>query len=119
MKTIFLAGSRKFSDELENASSVLMRAGFNVVKGRDTVQPLGDEEEKQAHVEMLNRIDKSDVVYIISDGYIGRTVAMEAGYAIARKKVLFSSNAIKEAGLNHFVSSILNPEELVKMLKEE
>jgi len=68
---------------------------------------------------MLSRIDKSDVVYIISDGYIGRTVAMEAGYAIARKKTLFSSNDIKEAGLNFFISSVLKPEELVKMLKEE
>lgn len=78
MQTIFLAGSRRFSGELEDASRVLMKAGFNVIKGRDTVQPLGEEEEKKAHVEMLNRIDKSDVMYIISDGYVGRTVAMEA-----------------------------------------
>jgi len=35
MKVIFLAGSRKFSDDIERAADVLKDAGFNVFKGRD------------------------------------------------------------------------------------
>jgi nucleoside 2-deoxyribosyltransferase len=118
MKKIFLAGSRKFADDLQNVFEMCKEAGIEVIKGRDSVKQLSDEEEKEAHKEMLRRIEKSDVVYVVSgDGYIGKTVALEIGYAIGKGKEVISSTKITEAGADSFVSKILKKEDLVEYLK--
>ena len=48
MKKIFLAGSRKFADELENIFKLCKKAGIEVIKGRDNADALSNEEEKKA-----------------------------------------------------------------------
>jgi nucleoside 2-deoxyribosyltransferase len=67
---------------------------------------------------MLKRIDNCDVVYIVScGGYIGKTVAMEIGYAIAKKKKIMAMEKITEAGLNHFIATVLPPKKLIERLR--
>ena len=118
MKTVFLAGSRRFSDNLENVFKLLEKAGISAIKGRDNTGILNREDEMKAHQEMLRRIDKSDMVYIVSgDGYIGKTVALEIGYAIGKKKEVISSIALTEAEANSFISKVMNIEELIEYIK--
>lgn len=115
MTKIFLAGSRKFAKELQDIYEKCTLAGIEVLKGRDSVESLSEEAEKKAHLEMLRRIDQCDVVYIVSkEGYIGKTVAMEIGYAIAKNKQILSMEKITEAGLNHFVTGILSPKKMLE-----
>ena len=96
-KKVFLAGSRKFADDLEHVFNLCKDAGIQVKKGRDSIEELSLEEEKKVHKEMLNRIDKSDIIYIVTgDGYIGKTVAFEIGYAVGKKKEIISTKDIAE-----------------------
>ncbi|MBD3155385.1 MAG: hypothetical protein GF368_01895 [Candidatus Aenigmarchaeota archaeon] len=116
---VFLVGSRKFADKLDHVFNLCKNAGIRVKKGRDSVKKLSSEEEKNAHKEMLNRIDNSDIIYIITeDGYIGRTVAFEVGYAVGKGKEIISTENIKEAGVSDFVSKILTPEEFLKYVND-
>lgn len=119
MKKIFLAGSRKFSDVIQVIFGFCKNTGIEVSIGRDSIEQMSTEAEENAHKEMLRRIGESDIIYVVTeDGYIGRTVALEIGYAIGKNKEIISSNRITEVGIGQFISRVMTPEELVKYVKD-
>lgn len=117
MKSVFIAGSRKFYEEIEKLVQKLKDNKIKVAtagkwdnKQKDTL-----ESEKQALLNAFQKIDEFDICYVYSkDGYIGKTVAMEIAYAHAKKKELISSHKIEEFSAQSLISKIMNSEELIK-----
>lgn len=94
MSRIVICGSGKLRDEIFLAGHLLSEAGLQVM-----VPPLHRIEElvagrpaecrelawKGATFAHFNRIDKSDIVFIVNpNGYMGPSTTLELGYAVAK-----------------------------------
>ena len=113
MVMVFLAGSRKFSEEINWVEAELKKKGTHVLKGRDPATT-----EKNANKKMFERIDASDIVYIVAKaGYIGLIVALEIGYAYAKKKEIIASEPFSESEMNSLVSKVLGMKEFTEYVK--
>lgn len=65
-------------------------------------------------------IDSSDILYVwCPKGYIGKGVAAEIGYAIAREKDIISSSKIDDVGICSLAHKVMNINQLVKYLRSE
>jgi Asp-tRNA(Asn)/Glu-tRNA(Gln) amidotransferase B subunit len=120
MKSIFIAGSRKFYEEIEKLVQQLKDNKIKVATAGkwDNSQKDTLESEKTALLNAFQKIDEFDICYIYSkDGYIGKTVAMEIAYAYAKKKELISSHKIEEFSAQALISKIMSSEELIKHCK--
>ncbi len=74
MKSVFIAGSRKFSGDVEKLARLLKSSGVRTAtagktgSGKDT-----PESEKEALIRAFERIEASDMAYVFAcDGYIGK-----------------------------------------------
>jgi hypothetical protein len=120
MKSVFIAGSRKFYEEIE---SLVKQFQDNKIKVStagewDSTQKDTLENEKRALLNAFQKINESEICYIYSkEGYIGKTVAMEIAYAYAKKKELISSCEIEELSAQALISKIMNSKELIKHCK--
>jgi len=120
VKSIFIAGSRKFYEEINKLVQQLKDNKIKVAtagkwdnKQKDTL-----ESEKMALLNAFKKIGEYDICYIYSkNGYIGKTVAMEIAYAYAKKKELISSHRIEEFSAQALISKIMDSEGLVKYCK--
>ncbi len=120
MKSVYIAGSRKFHDDIEKLVQYLRDYKINATNAvkwdrtqRDTM-----DSEKHALLDAFRKIDEFDICYIYArDGYIGRTVAMEISYAYSRKKELISSHKIEELSAQALITRVMSPEELIRHCK--
>ncbi|MFH1649867.1 MAG: hypothetical protein ABIA93_04925 [Candidatus Woesearchaeota archaeon] len=120
MKSIFIAGSRKFFDEMEHLLGKLRAAGINAnTAGKwDRTKEDTFEGEQNALKTAFRHIDESDVCYVYAkEGYIGKTVAMEIAYAHARGKEIVSSETLQELPARSLVTKVLEPEQLIEYCK--
>lgn len=133
MKSVCIAGSFKFYSELLELESKLKEAGLSV-EGPVLVKKYRKEENPSVAVmpeglkeeEMLEdmrqmvskfqaKIDKQDVFYVLCpNGYVGKQVSSEMGYAKKGKKEIFSTHPIEELTLRALVDEIKSPDELIK-----
>ena len=66
----------------------------------------------------LEKIDKSDVVYVVNpDGYIGKSVSVDIGYAYAKGKEIYTMHQIDDPPIMKLVKGILSFQNLIKLLK--
>ncbi len=115
MKSVFVAGSRKFSEDVMDVCNLLKNNDIDVNKGRDST-----ETESDKISQMFGRIDKSDIVFLVANsGYIGRTVLMEIAYAYAKGKEIISSCKPGDVQIQEMVSKILTKEGLVEYCKSK
>ncbi len=114
MKSVFVAGSRKFFEEIERLVRTLKEKGIEVFTA-EKPKDIDTESEKAALLRAFQKIDKSDILYVFArDGYIGKTVAMEIAYAFSKGKKIISSEAIEEPSAKSLVSEIMNTKELAE-----
>ena len=117
---VFVAGSRRFVKEFEEVMKGFKEAGISAMHGDKNLDSKMDTQVsvKSDNDRMFQRIDDSDVVFVIAkDGYIGYSVAMELGYAHAKGKEIISSEEIKEMSVRNLVNKIMSLEDLIKYLK--
>ncbi|MCK4669788.1 MAG: hypothetical protein KAT43_01200 [Nanoarchaeota archaeon] len=117
MKSIFIAGSRKFYDKVSNLIEEMKKNNIKADKAEEWDQTQEDtlESEKKALFLAFEKIDDADVVYIFADnGYTGKTVAIEIAYAYAKGKEVISSEEIEEFSARALISKIIKPEELIE-----
>ena len=119
MKSVFIAGSRKFYTEIE---SFLEKCKNNKVNASTAGKWAGEKDtfdsEKNALFSAFERIDKSGILYVFArDGFIGKTVALEIAYAFAKGKEIISSEEIKDFSARTLVSKVMSPEEFVENAK--
>ncbi len=121
MKSVFLAGSRKFFEGIEMILDVLTESKIKVSTAGKWKSSNKDtpESERTALLNAFKKIDKSDILYVYcsKEGYIGKTVAMEVAYAYSKKKEIVSSHKIKELSARSLVSKTMRLEEFTKYCK--
>jgi hypothetical protein len=118
---VYVAGSRRFAMEFETAMKAFSESGIPAVNGGKSLDSSKDTSERvRADNERLfQRIDDSDIVFVIAkDGYVGYTVAVELGYAYSKKKLIISSEEIKELSVRSLVGKVMSLEDFVEYLKK-
>ena len=120
MKPVFIAGSRKFYNEIHDLVGKLKENNIQVATSGEWDESQEDsfESEKDALLRAFKEMDESEVVYIFCNkGYVGKTVAMEIAYAYAKEKEVISSEEIEEFSARGLVSQVLSSDELVDYCK--
>jgi hypothetical protein len=111
MKRVYVCGSFKFMDKIEELEKLLQSEGveFVVSKSLDVRGILG----------CLEKVDQADVVFVVNpDGYVGKSVSVDIGYAYARNKPIYVMYPIDDPPIMDLVKGVLSFEELIDFVKE-
>jgi len=66
----------------------------------------------------LEKIDEADVVYVVNlDGYVGKSVCVDIGYAYAKGKPIYIMCPMDDPPIMGMVKGVLSFEELINFLK--
>jgi len=66
----------------------------------------------------LEKIDRADVVYVVNpDGYVGKSVSLDLGYAYARSKPIYVMHPIDDPPIMNLMNGVLSFDELTDFLK--
>jgi len=66
----------------------------------------------------LEKIDEADVVYVVNpNGYVGRSICVDIGYAYAKGKPVYVMYPIDDPPIMSMVKRVLSSEELINFLK--
>jgi hypothetical protein len=67
----------------------------------------------------FKKIDGADVVYIVNpEGYIGKSVSVDIGYAYAKNKSIYVMHQVDDLPVMDLVNGVLSPKALIEFLKE-
>ncbi len=112
MRMLYVCGSFRFMHEMEELERLLEEAKIEYLMSKS----LND----RGIIGCLEKIDLSDVVYVVNpEGYVGRSVCVDIGYALARKKPIYSMRPIEDPPVTKLMKSILSFEELIDRLKPQ
>jgi hypothetical protein len=68
----------------------------------------------------LEKIDEADVVYVINpEGYVGKSVCLDIGYAYAKNKQIFMMHSVDDPPLVKLTDGTLSFEETVSLLRKK
>lgn len=77
------------------------------------------EEKKQFALEHYAGIDEADAVYLLTpNGYMGTSMKLELGYAIAKNKPIYFSEPTNDIGLDCYVEKFI-PLDGLGLFKDE
>jgi hypothetical protein len=116
-KSVYVAGSRKFFDEITGLVATLKKSGIEASNAGkwDKARKDTPESEKTALLRAFREIGGKDVTYVYAPrGYVGKTVAMEIAYAYSRKKEIASSEKLEELSARALVSRVMGPGRLAE-----
>ena len=111
MKKLYVCGSFRFTREMEELEHELKgeNVQFQISKKRDSRGILG----------CLKKINDADVVYVVNpQGYIGKSVSVDIGYAFAKNKSIYVMHAVDDPPIMGLISDVLSPKALIDFLKE-
>jgi len=111
MKRLYVCGSFRFIREMEKLERKLKEENieYQMSKEMDHREILG----------CLKKIDDADVVYIVNpEGYIGKSVAVDIGYAYAKNKPMYVMHPVDDPPVMDLIDNVLSPEALIGFLKE-
>ncbi len=112
MKKVYVCGSFRFTNEIENVERLLDKNGIehHVSKTMNNSGILG----------CLKKIDEADVIYVVDpEGYVGKSVSVDIGYAYAKEKSVYAMCPIADPPLKGLISRILSPKELIDLLERD
>ena len=67
----------------------------------------------------LKKIDDANVVYIVNpEGYIGKSVSVDIGYAYAKDKPIYAMHSVDDPSVMDLINGVLSPKELIDSLKK-
>jgi len=111
MKRVYVCGSFKFIDKIEDLERSLRAAGVEFVVSK-SLDPRGISG-------CLEKIHQADVVYVVNpDGHVGKSVSVDIGYAYARNKPIYLMHATNDPPIMDLVKGILTFERLVDFVKK-
>ena len=112
MKRVYVCGSFRFLDKIEELETKLRKENIECIvsKTKDARGILG----------CLEKIDEADVVYVVDpEGYVGKSVCLDIGYAYARNKQIFVMHSVDDPPLMEMTDGTLSFEETVSFLRRE
>jgi nucleoside 2-deoxyribosyltransferase len=111
MKRLCVCGSFRFRRELERLERKL--------KEEKIQYQISKKMGSHGILECLGKIDDADVVYVVNpEGYIGKSVSVDIGYAYAKNKPIYVMNEVDDPPVRDLIKGVLSPEALIGLLKE-
>ena len=110
MKRVYVCGSFKFMNKIEELVALLQAEGakFLVSKDLDVRGILG----------CLEKVDQADIVYVVDpDGYVGKSVSVDLGYAYAKNKPIYVMHSVSDPPIMNMINGVLSFKELIDFLK--
>lgn len=108
---VYVCGSFKFVDQVERLEAMLVEAGIP--------HQLSKEPDPRGIVSCLDKIDGADLVYVVNPGgYIGRSLAFDLGYAVARGRTICCLELITDPPIARLLNDVLTFEKLVERALE-
>ena len=110
MKRLYVCGSFKFTRDMEDLERKLEKENiqFQMSKKIDSRGILG----------CLKKIDDADIVYVVNpQGYIGKSVSVDIGYAYAKNKSIYIMYPVEDPPIMDLIDDVLSPEALVDFLR--
>jgi hypothetical protein len=111
MKKLYVCGSFKFKTEMEGLERKLKEENirFQMSKEMNSRGILG----------CLRKIDDADIVYVVNpQGYVGKSVSVDIGYAYAKNKSIYVMHPVDDPPIMKLVNDVLSPKALIDFLKE-
>ena len=112
MKKLYVCGCFRFVREMEELEGRLKEENveYQISKKMDSRGIMG----------CLKKIDNVDVVYIVNpEGYIGKSVSVDIGYAYARNKPIYVMHLVDDPPVMDLINGILSPKALIDFLKAD
>jgi nucleoside 2-deoxyribosyltransferase len=111
LKRVYVCGSFKFTDKIEQLEKLLEAEGIEFVMSKSL--------DARGILGCLEKVDQADVVYVVNpDGYVGKSVSLDIGYAYARDKPIYVMYSVDDPPVMDLVAGVLTFEELVNFVKE-
>lgn len=121
---VVVSASCKFEKDLTGLGDYLKDSASEVFLP-DVKELIGlSQEEIDRVMETVNReffeeIDTCDILYVYCPGgYIGRGVASEIGYAMAKGKEIIASDQIEDLGIWSLINKVMDRKELKEYISE-
>lgn len=68
----------------------------------------------------MKKIDDADVVYVVDpEGYVGKSVSVDIGYAYAKNKSIYVMYPVDDPPVMDLINGVLPPKALIDFLKED
>ena len=112
MNRLYVCGSLRFIREMEELECRLKEENieYQISKRMNSRGILG----------CLKKINDADVVYIVNpEGYIGKSVSVDIGYAYARNKPIYVMHLVDDPPVMDLINGILSPKALIDFLKAD
>jgi len=110
MKVLYVCGSFRFISEMSELGRKLNEENIKFRMSKKT--------GSRGILGCLEKIDEADVVYVVNpEGYVGRSVCVDMGYAYAKGKPIYTMYPIDDPPVMNMVKGVLSFEELVNLLK--
>jgi hypothetical protein len=121
IKTLTICCSSKFYDTAQALAKEMTDAGLNVFTPRfdfnEEVVAVTMADKISLTREFLRKIEESDAIYVIDqDGYSGRSVCIEIGYASALGKTVVLSESPAENAVRALTSAVVAVGEIAKRI---
>jgi nitrogen fixation protein len=120
--TLTICSSSKFYETAQSLAKELSSAGITVYAPRfdfneEIVEVAKDDKIRLTH-EFLGKIDRSDAIYVIDqEGYTGRSVCIEIGYASALGKTVMVSEPPLENAVQALAAAVIPVGDLAKRIR--
>ena len=110
MKTLYVCGSFKFTSKMNELERRLKKEKIEFMMSK--------KKSSRGIIGCLEKIDEADAVYVVDpDGYVGRSVCVDIGYAYAKGKPIYIMRSIDDPSVMDLVNEALSFEELIDFLK--
>ncbi len=107
---VYLCGSFQFIDMIEELEGRLRK--------EDIESLVSKKMDDHGIIGCLEKIDKADIVYIVNpNGYVGKSVSADIGYAYARNKSIYVMNQIDDPPVMNLVKAVASLEELLSIIR--
>lgn len=90
----------------------------NILKDAKINYIISKKADARGIIGCLEKINKADVIYIVNpDGYIGRSVSVDIGYAYAKGKEIYAMHRIDDPPVMNLVKDVLSFQDSIGLLK--
>ncbi|PNH89091.1 nucleotide pyrophosphohydrolase [Vibrio diazotrophicus] len=105
-KSVYVAGSFKNLEQMQAVRKSLIEAGIQT----SISEPL-----QQSGIDgCLQRIGEADITYILNfGGYVGKSVAIDIGYALGLGKPVYALEPISDPDITHLLKRVVNLDEII------
>lgn len=110
VRRLYVCGSFRFADQMSELETRLREESVEYQMSKEI--------DNRGILGCLKKIDDADVVYVVNpEGYIGKSVCVDIGYAYARNKLICVMHSIDDPSIMDMIHGTLSFEELVSFLK--